>query len=866
MNQKIRKILLFFLFSFLLSLIIPLFTIGLGGGSEKWLSCCESGCSKSPISSKVDNNKKYCCCSDGWTGPYSSNADCNLMCCNDECSSSDVQYRCSGSKIQKRTCGNYDEDPCLDWSSWQNCYDCNNLDTTSYNEQTDVCSWKDYYCSNPKACSSSYCKYSSGSYDCDNYDDLDGSDGIVKESEVTSSSCTVGCKGSNCCDIKQATCNSNYECKHVSSQISNLDELPNYICFRSNDGKWVWNYSAESKETNCNDGYDNDCDGKKDCYDIDCSPEPPNTIVIGKVPTGNYEFGTWTKYDVTVTLNATDDCAVDKTYYCIDTTNTCEPKNIYSGPILVSCPKNHYCIKHVRFYSTDLAGNKEAIKSVEIKIDKVNPEGCIKYEVYYKGKKKDDLNVRNLDTVKFIVNAKDEHSGLKNITIFLKIFKPDGKMEIKTHSCIFNGEQKGECNYSISNLERGSRIFWDANIKDVVSDEIIAPKCDVKYSYPIIVSYAIDCGGEVSINPTSVWYPNKLKERCGAKKFKRSHHRFKKRGKEISVNIYIVEDVFAYAPTNEYCLWFNKDGNGRCFAPYESFNLNTNEIVEIKNITFTNIPIGICIPGSGVIFDLPVLIDSPDVPNGFVFLPSSTKYFNVKWNVNYTKNPRIVGIKCYLNPHNSIDIATGTVDWCSFDEIEKGTCKYYQICKCGGEWPCYQNTSVNTVGTCSVENPTYLPFGINKIYCKYYDPNFEDEVYVWYNHDFLPFNFQIFFPETSLLTVVGSDITINLNIKNTGILNDKYNITVIAPPSVLVTPTNYITPEISKDEISKVSFVIRPLFSFSDKIIFRVCSVYKPEKCEEKTLTLTIKTISLDDPFISFFKSLWDKIFNFSLG
>ena len=44
----------------------------------------------------------------------------------------------------------------------------------------------------------------------------------------------------------------------------------NYICYRSNAGSWVWGTSAESKETACNDGYDNDCDGKKDCYDSDC--------------------------------------------------------------------------------------------------------------------------------------------------------------------------------------------------------------------------------------------------------------------------------------------------------------------------------------------------------------------------------------------------------------------------------------------------------------------------------------------------------------------------------------------------------------------------------------------------------------------
>jgi hypothetical protein len=45
--------------------------------------------------------------------------------CSDDCSLNGVQYRCSDNTIQIRTCGYYDSDPCLDWSSWQDVRSCN---------------------------------------------------------------------------------------------------------------------------------------------------------------------------------------------------------------------------------------------------------------------------------------------------------------------------------------------------------------------------------------------------------------------------------------------------------------------------------------------------------------------------------------------------------------------------------------------------------------------------------------------------------------------------------------------------------------------------------------------------------------------
>lgn len=57
------------------------------------------------------------------------------------------------------------------------------------------------------------------------------------------------------------------------------------------------------------------------------------------------------------------------TYYCIDSSNTCTPNIPYISTIAVS----NEGINHVRFYSVDVAGNAESIKSQMIKIDTVAP-------------------------------------------------------------------------------------------------------------------------------------------------------------------------------------------------------------------------------------------------------------------------------------------------------------------------------------------------------------------------------------------------------------------------------------------------------------------------------------------------------------
>jgi len=84
----------------------------------------------------------------------------------------------------------------------------------------------------------------------------------------------------------------------------------------------------------------------------------------------------WYATDRTVTLTCSDaisGCA--NTYYCVDTTGTCTPTELGTS-VAVTCDDENVCLKYVRYYSTDVAGNTEPTKTSNvIKIDKQKPTG-----------------------------------------------------------------------------------------------------------------------------------------------------------------------------------------------------------------------------------------------------------------------------------------------------------------------------------------------------------------------------------------------------------------------------------------------------------------------------------------------------------
>jgi len=120
--------------------------------------CCDVGCTASGGCWATPNGNN-CASRTGFTKTCTKDCKCNYAAC-DACSPSGaVQYQCSGNMVQKRTCGDFNNDLCLEWSSWNNVENCNSHDGcySGY--------YRDYYCSGGS------CKYSSSCTEscCDAY-------------------------------------------------------------------------------------------------------------------------------------------------------------------------------------------------------------------------------------------------------------------------------------------------------------------------------------------------------------------------------------------------------------------------------------------------------------------------------------------------------------------------------------------------------------------------------------------------------------------------------------------------------------------------------------------------------------------------
>ncbi|NOQ56067.1 MAG: hypothetical protein GQ477_04655 [Nanohaloarchaea archaeon] len=91
------------------------------------------------------------------------------------------------------------------------------------------------------------------------------------------------------------------------------------------------------------------------------------------ITTDNYT-STWTNYDWTILLTATDDdSGVNTTRYCVGA-DTCTPDQ--TGTIIdITCNPDTVCYQlYVRYHSTDNAGNNETVKTSDpINIDKIKP-------------------------------------------------------------------------------------------------------------------------------------------------------------------------------------------------------------------------------------------------------------------------------------------------------------------------------------------------------------------------------------------------------------------------------------------------------------------------------------------------------------
>ena len=137
-----------------------------------------------------------------WTPNHIYLTSCTSACTNDCSYSGQTETQCSGNYTQKRTCGYYDSDTCLDWSSWSNVTNC---------DSSDGCigtTYRDYYCSGTTC----------------NYNDISNS-----------SECGVTCRGACAltgpdagrCD---AECGASSQCDGVAAHTSWSSGSTCYAC------------------------------------------------------------------------------------------------------------------------------------------------------------------------------------------------------------------------------------------------------------------------------------------------------------------------------------------------------------------------------------------------------------------------------------------------------------------------------------------------------------------------------------------------------------------------------------------------------------------------------------------------------------
>lgn len=126
-----------------------------------------------------------------------------------------------------------------------------------------------------------------------------------------------------------------------------------------------------------------------------CDTQPPVTTAAAAANGAAYDFDTWTKHDVTVTLSSTDNggdnsCGIKNIRYCLGTAE-CTPTNTYSSPIVISTGGTHY----ISFSSEDKSGNVETTQTKIIKIDKTAPTivGSRTPEANTNGWNKEDVTV-----------------------------------------------------------------------------------------------------------------------------------------------------------------------------------------------------------------------------------------------------------------------------------------------------------------------------------------------------------------------------------------------------------------------------------------------------------------------------------------
>ena len=164
---------------------------------------------------------------------------------------------------------------------------------------------------------------------------------------------------------------------------------------------FYWNCLESSPYTVTVKAYDIAGNVIADWFDVPFSDPPVTTITLDGVEGNN----SWYVSPVEITLTATDDTGVGKTYYSIDDGSWQE----YSAPFVISDEDDD--IK-VEYYSTDTDSNDEAEQLVLLKIDSTDPTISLSKQIAQ-------------NKLKFLAKVSDKLSGVWKVEFYV-----DGVLDV----------------------------------------------------------------------------------------------------------------------------------------------------------------------------------------------------------------------------------------------------------------------------------------------------------------------------------------------------------------------------------------------------------------------------------------------------
>ncbi|MFC1697612.1 NosD domain-containing protein, partial [Nanoarchaeota archaeon] len=163
-----------------------------------------------------------------------------------------------------------------------------------------------------------------------------------------------------CTDCSPYNRSSTTVCYSTCTSDDDLKCAPTFHCF-SDSG------TNETCQTNANGG---GCDSDLECDSGQCYLNICINDTIAPTTTDNAPIG-WQGADVPITLSPVDTggSGVNKTFYCVDQVNTCNPTTIHVNPFYIV----YEGISYVRYYSNDNVNNVETINNVTVRLDKSSP-------------------------------------------------------------------------------------------------------------------------------------------------------------------------------------------------------------------------------------------------------------------------------------------------------------------------------------------------------------------------------------------------------------------------------------------------------------------------------------------------------------